>query len=130
MAFTDMLGAPYSRGARGPEAYDCWGVVVEAASRMGIELPDWDSTDWKSGDHTKTFEAERSSRTWSIVAPEAVVPGDVGICRMAESMTCHACLYIGGGYVIHCEHASGVLIDQREVFLDRYERTTWARRHK
>ncbi|MBP5359381.1 MAG: C40 family peptidase [Treponema sp.] len=36
----DMLGKPYSDGGRGPDSYDCYGVVLEGARRMGAELTD------------------------------------------------------------------------------------------
>ena len=40
MRLDDLIGKPYSQGARGPEAYDCWGLVMEASKRAGTELPE------------------------------------------------------------------------------------------
>ena len=37
---SDLLGKPFAWGGRGPDAYDCWGLVVEVARRAGITLPD------------------------------------------------------------------------------------------
>jgi cell wall-associated NlpC family hydrolase len=37
---SDLIGKPYSRGGRGPNAFDCWGLIMEVAKRAGIELPD------------------------------------------------------------------------------------------
>jgi hypothetical protein len=42
MDYSDLIGKPYKTGARGPDAFDCWGLVIEAARRAGIELPDID----------------------------------------------------------------------------------------
>jgi cell wall-associated NlpC family hydrolase len=37
---SDLLGKPFAWYARGPEAYDCWGLVLEVARRAGVYLPD------------------------------------------------------------------------------------------
>jgi hypothetical protein len=41
----DLIGKPWRLGARGPDAYDCWGLVREVLQRMrpGLPLPDWAS---------------------------------------------------------------------------------------
>jgi len=36
---TDLLGLPWKRGAHGPEAYDCWGLVWEVQRRLGVDVP-------------------------------------------------------------------------------------------
>jgi cell wall-associated NlpC family hydrolase len=38
-ALNDLVGLPFSRGARGPAAFDCWGLVLEARRRLGLPLP-------------------------------------------------------------------------------------------
>jgi len=38
----DLIGRPYVHGARGPEAFDCWGVCAEVYRRRGVELPDYE----------------------------------------------------------------------------------------
>jgi cell wall-associated NlpC family hydrolase len=37
------MGVPFERGARGPDAYDCYGLVRELYRRAGVELPDFES---------------------------------------------------------------------------------------
>jgi hypothetical protein len=41
----DLIGKPWRLGGRGPDAFDCWGVVREVLQRMlpGLPLPDWAS---------------------------------------------------------------------------------------
>jgi cell wall-associated NlpC family hydrolase len=39
---SDLIGKPYKAGARGPAAFDCWGLVLEVSKRAGIELPEID----------------------------------------------------------------------------------------
>ena len=40
---TDLVGVPFRYGARGPDAYDCYGLVLECARRAGVSLPDFGS---------------------------------------------------------------------------------------
>lgn len=38
-----LLGAPFADFGRGPESFDCYGIVLEGARAMGLELPDYGS---------------------------------------------------------------------------------------
>ena len=38
--WADLLGKPFKLGARGPDAFDCYGLVMELGRRAGVELPD------------------------------------------------------------------------------------------
>lgn len=40
--YLDLLGMPYVRGARGPDSYDCYGLVKEMFHRAGNDVPDFD----------------------------------------------------------------------------------------
>lgn len=37
--YSDLVGKPWSAGARGPEAYDCLGLAIEIQRRRGITGP-------------------------------------------------------------------------------------------
>jgi cell wall-associated NlpC family hydrolase len=39
----DLIGKPWQRDARGPDAFDCWGLTREILQRLrpGESLPDW-----------------------------------------------------------------------------------------
>lgn len=39
LAYRDLLGKPFAWGARGPDSFDCLGVVYEVLSRAGIAVP-------------------------------------------------------------------------------------------
>lgn len=41
--YIDLIGKPFRYGARGPDEYDCYGLVTECFSRMGKEIPDYKS---------------------------------------------------------------------------------------
>lgn len=38
--YEDLVGKPYTEGGRGPEGYDCWGIVMECLRRQAIRVPD------------------------------------------------------------------------------------------
>lgn len=37
----DLVGTPFKYGGRGPDFYDCYGLVMELARRNGQTLPDF-----------------------------------------------------------------------------------------
>lgn len=42
MTLDNFIGLPYREGARGPDAFDCYGLVAAIFKAMrGVELPDW-----------------------------------------------------------------------------------------
>ena len=40
MRLDDLIGLPFMWGGRGPDSYDCFGLVREVQRRRGINLPD------------------------------------------------------------------------------------------
>lgn len=42
--FCDLIGAPFEYGGRGPEEYDCYGLLMEMYKRIGIDIPDYGSS--------------------------------------------------------------------------------------
>lgn len=39
--YADLLGKPFEYGGRGPDSFDCFGLVMEVHKRHGNELPDY-----------------------------------------------------------------------------------------
>jgi len=37
--YSDLLGKPFAPSARGPESFDCVGIALEIAKRLGKQLP-------------------------------------------------------------------------------------------
>lgn len=46
VALSELVGRPYAAGARGPGAFDCWGLVLEARRRLALPVP----PDYAGGD--------------------------------------------------------------------------------
>ena len=43
--YIDLLGKGFKYNGRGPDEYDCYGLVKEIYHRIGVELPEYASTD-------------------------------------------------------------------------------------
>lgn len=39
----DLIGVPFAYGGRGPEEFDCYGLIMELMLRDGIKIPDYAS---------------------------------------------------------------------------------------
>ena len=40
LQYGDLIGVPFEYGGRGPDTYDCYGLVMECNRRAGIIIPD------------------------------------------------------------------------------------------
>lgn len=107
----DYVGAPYVEGARGPKAYDCWGIVRQVfRDRLGVELPVYgdigaddlrrvareisrgrDTWPWSPVDQPREFDVAVMSR------PGGRAPVHVGVC-------------VGPSAVLHTEKATGAVL--------------------
>ncbi len=95
------IGLPWVRGARGPDAYDCWGLLVHLyRSRYKTELPDAPHTELKEFARLVTAEVNNPT-TWTQVS----VPFEG--CAVAIGGTeffHHVGLWldVDGGKILHC----------------------------
>ena len=39
--FDHLIGKPFGEYGRGPDCYDCWGIVIESGKIMGEQTPDY-----------------------------------------------------------------------------------------
>lgn len=100
----DLLGKPFCDGARGPEDYDCVGLLLELERRRGVELPEW-------GSHAR--ELRGALAHWQPVTdPE---PGD-GILFTSDRPLWHVGVVCGGGYMIHAHPGCGVARVRYDAF--------------
>lgn len=69
----DLLGLPFAEGARGPQAFDCVGVLFEMQRRLGRSIPDCASNAELLAD---------ARRLWTrVTAPQ---PGDAVLLYSSE----------------------------------------------
>lgn len=85
----EFLGKPWQRGGRGPEVYDCYGLVLDFMNRLGAKLPD------QSHDPIERWadvyiRLDRP-RPWSLVTfTDADLRSHIGLCLP------------GGNQFLHC----------------------------
>lgn len=107
------LGTPYAPGARGPDAYDCWGVVL-------AERPDVCALARYRADDRREIaahvSAELASGHWARVWPPE--PGDVVMMGTSRRLH-HAGVAVEGG-IKHTTPFSGVLIQSLAALRQTY----------
>lgn len=97
----DLTGQPYRRGARGPDAFDCWGLVLEVRRRLARPLPpDIASLELTRTEIRALFHATRPDG-WRRVEPM------LGAIVLAEDAA-HAGVLVGMR-VLHTQARAGVV---------------------
>lgn len=112
MSFTHLIGKPYELGGRGPDTFDCYGLVMQIfKEKHGIILPDYKSPeDPAIRSDIILKEAERS---WS-----RDNDGEVIYMRLGRGG--HVAYNIGDGTFIHVwEEGGGVKIERMDNWLNR-----------
>ena len=106
------IGKPYCVGARGPDTYDCWGLVREVYdTRFGIPLPAFPGVSCHSPmSMIKKINEVMQHEDWS----EVSVPFDGCAVAMSQSTSYH---HVGlfveadGSKILHCFDGHSVMID-------------------
>lgn len=97
-ALADLPGRPFRRGARGPAAFDCWGLVLEVRARLGLPLPpDVCAMDDRAA--RDLFASERPAG-WR---PGAATLGAI----VLSPGTAHAGVHLAGR-ILHAQQGTGV----------------------
>ena len=100
----DLLGKPFKQDARGPEAYDCLGLVLAVLHRLGTPVPDWNSSE-----HILALALEQ----WQpVTTPQA---GDLILLRSTHPRW-HVGLMIDADQMIHAHDYAGVVIERISCF--------------
>jgi cell wall-associated NlpC family hydrolase len=90
----DLLGKPYKNGGRGPDAFDCSGLVYFAYKKSGLTLP---------------VTAEEQGKGGGGVSREAILPGDLVVFRIKRDF--HVGIMLNDKEFIHASKSRGVAID-------------------
>ncbi len=102
------VSKPWVKGARGPDAYDCFGLFLDAYRTVkGIELPDLAEMSlvaerrligYSKGNDAWNRIDEPSEELDAVLLGRGTVAHHIGLWTQAD-----------GGLVIHCASGSGVL---------------------
>lgn len=113
------VGLPFAPRGRGPDAYDCWGLVREVSRvHFAAELPVWDDyEDLADRERLAGVVTGARGRFESIARPRA---GDLVLFRIG-GQPCHVGLVVAPPLFLHtlrgCDSA-----------LERWDVAMWARR--
>ena len=93
-----LLGRPYRNGAKGPQAFDCSGLVHYVYERFDMTVP---------------VSTEGLSRIGYEVSRDEMTAGDIAIFRISGDM--HAGIMINDLEFIHASKSRGVAIDSLDL---------------
>lgn len=110
--YIDLIGVPFQYGGRGPNTYDCWGLVMELYRRRGIKLPDY-----QSNSDTGVIAAKMAVGI-QLFQPCEYRPGAILAIRIpvgGHSPVAHVGVLLDHGRFIHTwEKTAGVTIERIE----------------
>ena len=110
---SSLIGAEFIDGGRGPEGYDCWGLVREIYHRTGIDLPDY-----KIGCYdieNVTAEMERNRPFWKKEDSKNLPVPCIVAFKVSAPMVNHVGIYIGDGKFIHTREKAGAVIERLDA---------------
>jgi cell wall-associated NlpC family hydrolase len=93
-----LLGKPYRNGAKGPNAFDCSGLVYHVYQRFDATVP---------------VSTEGLSKTGYEVSKEEVAAGDMAVFRLKGGL--HVGIMINTLEFIHASSSRGVAIDSIDL---------------
>lgn len=103
--FADLIGKPFLRGGRGPEGYDCWGVLQEVQRRLGNSPTDFPT------DPTLLMQA--ISDEWMPLERYQAKPGDGVLLRSANAAyVWHIGVMVGPFKMLHAREGAGVCTER------------------
>lgn len=111
--FDDLIGKAFKDGGRGPDVYDCWGLVLEVWRRFGVELPDYRISAFEEAVIDSQIRAERPKwirQEW----PAVSAPSMIVIRFRSQAWANHCGVYLGEGRFIHAREKTGAHVDRVE----------------
>jgi cell wall-associated NlpC family hydrolase len=114
MRVTDLIGVPFADGGRGPDGYDCWGLVCEVFRRGGIELQDYRECNLSCYDSNGFFDIFRKemSRWVRHEVADIPVPAVVAIRFNHPVFVNHVGVYVGDEKFLHTREKTGVCVER------------------
>lgn len=111
----DILGKPYKAHARGPDAFDCYGLVIEVEKRLGKEMPDL----YEKLTNEEIHNALITSKAEGYKKVKEAEFGDV-VVLLEKGHIHHVGVCLKHGEFIHCDK-QGVRISRLNEFSNKKE---------
>lgn len=106
-------GRPFAEKGRGPDAYDCWGLVVDFYRReLDIELPQLlEGYETTRDLGAIAVLAAREKARWTPIEEPAALAGDVVEFRVLGEES-HVGLVVARGMFLHALRSQGVVLER------------------
>lgn len=104
--FSDLIGKPFADLGRGPDTYDCWGVVLEVNRRLGRELSDY-GVSCHVWDHVEILQRYQNAVGQFEKVANGHQPGDVVLFRRFSGGL-HFGVVIDQYYCLHTTENTGI----------------------
>jgi cell wall-associated NlpC family hydrolase len=105
--FTDLLGKPFTEKGRGNPGYDCLGLTIEVARRLGRQLPDYVSSE----DELHAQLGAGASTLGDLEQIPRPEPGCVVLLRMRPDQH-HLAVMVDQYRMIHTSRQTGCVIER------------------
>lgn len=118
--YLDLLGKEFEYGTRGPDKFDCYGLMIETRKRAGLFIPEnYASTNLPEVMHDSIEHAK-------VALPFRELPGPRPFClvtfKLHPKYTTHIGMVLGDGYrFIH-------ILPKLRVAVERLDSICWAHR--
>ena len=117
---SDLIGKPYKSHGRGPDAYDCYGLDMEVAKRLGHKVPDL-FKELKKGDPR---DSEYVAASEGLIKTDTPKFGDIVVFLNRRGRIYHCGIVLNQGDFIHCDE-DGVNIKKLYLYPKKGEYYTW-----
>lgn len=112
------IGRKYCLGARGPDYFDCWGLVIAVFKEMNIHLPDWVAS---NSDPLSIARLMRHGIDNSLLNNYAIsvdAPKNFDIAFLLRGERAHHCgVYVHGGILHIFDNNSGSVFEKADNFV-------------
>jgi len=110
---TDLIGKPFAWAGRGPDRFDCWGIVLHVGRLYGFNgLPDYDDVTSMNA-AVRTMASERSRLPWEDQGCiDQAEEGSIVLLASRPGAFHHAGIVTPWG-VLHCTEKLGVVITRQ-----------------
>lgn len=106
--YEDLIGKPFEYGGRGPDSYDCYGLVMTMLARQGVTPFDFGWHDESAAIEAMMLSA-LDTGMWESCEMQ---PGSVLLFRVGR-FTRHVGFAVSHSRFVHCWERSGGVVSER-----------------
>jgi cell wall-associated NlpC family hydrolase len=131
MILDQFIGLPYREGARGPDAYDCYGLVAAVLKAVrGVSLPDWYQAAPGPQSASRAISAALAGEVDGGRTVPVETPDDMDIAIVGSRARPHHVGVVVSGGVLHASRAFGSAWHPLPRFRLLYSHTEFWRWHR